>query len=271
LQQRRRKIAQRLLEMPSADQQSICAVLFDVRRGFLCQGESMKRVTALLIVSSCATGFVAWAVSSGFDLSINNKTYTARAIVQNSKTYIPLEALQKAGVKAVISKAAVKLELPGFVGGANQRASLEGCLGETLFNGVWRVKTIKLEPIKKDQATPGWGLTLEVRNGSPTTIMPVDAGFDGTGNGIQLAFADASTINVDPYDVQKLTFASMPAGGAVTHQLKFYFPLGTSNPPTPSKFLLEVNSSRLGDSTRAKGVAFNTPNPSLRVRLDCQK
>jgi hypothetical protein len=225
---------------------------------------------SLIIAILFGSSLMAWAASSTLKLSINGKPYAA-AIVQNGKTYIPLEALQKAGVKAVVSKTDVKLELPGFIGGANQRASLEGCLGETLFNGVWRVKTIKLEAIKFDKL--GWGLTLEVKNGSPATITPVDAGFDGTGLGIQLAFADASTLNVDAMDVQKLTFASLPAGGAVTVQLKFYYPFGTleSTVKTPTKFLLELNPKAIGDSTKAKGVAFNVPNPSLRVRLDCQK
>ncbi len=224
----------------------------------------------LIIALLFGSSLIAFAASSTLKLSINGKPY-ATAIVQNGKTYIPLEALQRAGVKAMVSKTDVKLELPGFVGGANQRASLEGCLGETLFNGVWRVKTIKLEPIKTDRW--GWGLILEVKNGSPATITPVDAGFDGTGNGIQLAFANASTLNVDPLEVQKLTFASLPAGGAVTVQLKFYYPFGTLEGAvkTPTKFLLELNPKGIGDSTRAKGVAFTVPNPSLRVRLDCQK
>ena len=223
-------------------------------------------ITVILFGSS----LIAFAASNTLKLSINDKPY-AVAIIQNGKMYIPLEALQKAGVKAVISKTDVKLELPGFVGGSNQRASLEGCLGETLFNGVWRIKTIKLEAIKSDKL--GWGLTLEVKNGSPATITPVDAGFDGTGNGIQLAFADASTLNVDGMDVQKLTFASLPAGGAVTVQLKFFYPTGTleGGVKTPVKFLLELNPKGIGDSTKAKGVAFSVPNPSLRVRLDCQK
>jgi hypothetical protein len=223
----------------------------------------------ILAISS----LTALAVSFTLKLSINGVTSSTPAIVQNGKTYIPLEALQKAGVKAIVSKTEIKLELPGFVGGANQRASLEGCLGETLFNGVWRVKTLKLERIKKDDGTPGWGLMLEVKNGSKATIMPVDAGFDGTGQGIQLAFADASTLNVDALEVQKLTFASLPAGGSVTQQLKFYYPFGTleETVKTPTKFLLEINLNGIGDSTKAKGVAFNTPNPSLRVRLDCQK
>lgn len=225
---------------------------------------------AFLLGVALTSGLVL-AANATLKLSINGKSSSSSAIVQNNKTYIPLEALQKAGVKAVISKTDLKLELPGFVGGSNQRASLEGCLGETLFNGVWRVKTIKLEKISKDADTPGWGLTLEVKNGSPATISPVDAGFDGTGQGIQLAFADASTLNVDPLEVQKLTFASMPPGGATTIQLKFYYPFGTTDIKTPVKFLLELSPKGIGDSTKAKGVAFNTSNPSLRVKLDCQK
>ncbi len=223
----------------------------------------------LIIAVILGSSLVAWAASGSLKLSINGKPYAA-AIVQNGKTYIPLEALQKAGVKAVVSKTDVKLELPGFVGGANQRASLEGCLGETLFNGVWRIKATKLEAIKSDKL--GWGLMLEVKNGSPATIMPVDAGFDGTGQGIQLAFSDASTLSVDGLDVQKITFASLPPGGSVIHQIKFYYPFGTleNAVKTPTKFLLEL-SRTIGDSTRAKGVNFTVPNPSLRVRLDCQK
>ena len=228
-----------------------------------------KLVIGILILASLSV----LAASVTLKLGINGATSSTAAIVQNGKTYIPLEALQKAGVKAIISKTEIKLELPGFVGGANQRASLEGCLGETLFNGVWRVKTIKLEPIKKENGNPGWGLLVEVKNGSKATILPIDAGFDGTGQGIQLAFADASTLNVDAQEVQKLTFASLPAGGSVTQQLKFYYPFGTPEETVkpPTKFLLEIDPKGIGDSTKAKGVAFTVPNPSLRVRLDCQK
>ena len=43
---------------------------------------------------------------------------------------------------------------------------------------------------------------------------------------LQLAFSDATTISVDGMDVQKVTFATLPAGGAITHQLKFFYPFG---------------------------------------------
>ena len=176
----------------------------------------------------------------------------------------------------VRSNGALAVTLPGAApaaGGTNERVSLEGCLGEQLFIGVWRIKASKLERTNKDENVPGWGLTLEVRNGSKATISPVDAGFDPTGQGIQLAFDDATTIPVDPLEVQKLTFASLPPGGAVTQQLRFYYPFGTKEDAlkTPVKFLLEINAKGIGDSTKAKGVAFTVANPSLRVRLDCQK
>ena len=217
---------------------------------------------------------LAFAADTTLKLSINGKASSTPAIVVAGKTYLPLDALEKAGLKVVRSNGALAVTLPGAVtGGANERVSLEGCLGEQLFNGVWRIRASKLERVNKDANTPGWGLTLEVRNGSKATITPVDAGFDPTGQGIQLAFDDATTIPVDPLDVQKLTFASLPPGGPVSHQLKFYYPFGTKEDAvkTPVKFLLEINAKGIGDSTKAKGVAFTVPNPSLRVKLDCQK
>ena len=225
---------------------------------------------------------LALAADATLKLTINGKASSSPAIVVGGKTYLPLDALEKAGLKVVRSNGALAVTLPGagsspanspVAGGANERASLEGCLGEELFNGVWRIRASKLERITRDVDTLGWGLTLEVRNGSKTTISPVDAGFDPTGQGIQLAFADASTIPVDPLDVQKVTFAGLPPGGPVIHQLKFYYPFGTKEDAvkTPVKFLLEINPKLMGDSTRAKGVAFSVPNPSLRIKLDCQK
>ena len=219
---------------------------------------------------------LALAADTRLKLTINGKTSSAPAIVVAGKTYLPLDALERAGLKVVRSNGALAVTLPGatpVTGGANERVSLEGCLGEQLFNGVWRIRASKLERVNKDANTPGWGLTLEVRNGSKATITPVDAGFDPTGQGIQLAFDDATTIPVDPLDVQKLTFASLPPGGPVSHQLKFYYPFGTKEDAvkTPVKFLLEINAKGIGDGTKARGVAFTVPNPSLRVKLDCQK
>ena len=226
--------------------------------------------TKLIFLALALLG-LAIAADTTLKLTINGKPTAILALIVNGKTYLPLEALQAAGVKVVRSSAGLSVTLPGTAvaaGGASARPSLEGCLGETLFNGVWRVKTLKLEAIKTDR--PGWGLTVEVRNGTKATIAPWEAGW--VTEGVQLAFSDATTISVDGMDVQKVSFATLPAGGAVTHQLKFFYPFGTLDAQVrkPVKFLLELKDN-IGDSTRAKGVAFTVPNPSLRVRLDCQK
>ena len=227
----------------------------------------------LALVSVALTG-LAVAVGSSYKLVVNGQVSSEQAIVVNGKTYVPLGVLKSFGISSSLKGTTLTLSNPqSAAGGANQRVSLEGCLGESLFNGVWRVRTSKLERISKDGGTPGWGLTLELRNGSKSTLISTDAGIDGTGQGIQLAFDDATTLSVDPYDVQKLTYASLPLGGVTTHQLKFYYPSGTdlSTVKTPTKFLLEINPKGIGFTPSQQGVAFTVPNPSFRVRLDCQK
>ena len=214
------------------------------------------------------------AAGLSYKLVVNGQVSSEQAIVVNGKTYVPLGVLKSFGINAILKGDTLTLSnAQGSAGGANQRASLEGCLGEQLFNGVWRVRASKLERISKDGGTPGWGLTLELRNGSKATLISTDAGIDGTGQGIQLAFDDATTLRVDPYDVQKLTYASLPQGGAVVHQLKFYYPSGTASDAikTPTKFLLEVSAKGIGFTPSQQGVAFTVANPSFRVRLDCQR
>ena len=224
---------------------------------------------------------LALAANAGYSIVVNGQVSSEQAIVVNGKTYVPLAVLKSFGVTSSLKGSTLTLSNSSTAqpaqnvaaGGANQRPSLEGCLGEQLFNGVWRIRTSKLERISKDGATSGWGLTVELRNGSKATLISTDAGIDGTGQGIQLAFDDATTLKVDPYDVQKLTYASLPQGGAVVHQLKFYYPSDTAPDAikTPVKFLLEVSARGIGFTPSQQGVAFSVANPSFRVRLDCQR
>jgi hypothetical protein len=145
---------------------------------------------------------------------------------------------------------------------------LEGCLNQTLFNGVWQIKARTVERIPKI----GWAITLEVRNGSRTTIMPIDAGISGIGTGIRMT-GQSRSLKVDSFDVATLTAKNLSPGATVTGQLKFYNPYGTvldiSNNPT--RFLLEVDPKRIDEATREKGVAFKVPHPGFVIRLDCKK
>jgi len=228
----------------------------------------MSRLLLFVLLLGLSLGF-----AQEYSLSIDGQPAAQGAITVDGQIYVPLEALTQAGVTATISGTALSLSFPGtqLAGGANQRASLEGCMDQTFFNGIWRVRVLSLEPISKDGATPGWGLTVEMRNGQQATLMPVDTGISGTGGGIQLVMMDETILPVDPLDVQRLTFASLPQGGGITHQLKFYYPFGTSQEQVkePIKFLFEMKPEQIGFSLQQAGVAYSTPTPSLRVRLDC--
>jgi hypothetical protein len=229
---------------------------------------------------------LAFAADTTLKLTVNGKASSTPAIVVAGKTYLPLDSLEKAGVKVVRSNGALAVTVPGssFLastqpstqasGGSNEKASLEGCIGEQLFNGVWRIKVTKLERISKDQGEPfGWALSLELRNGSKVTTSPAETGVESFGGDIQLAFADAGTIALEPRDAQKLTYAKVPVGAAVVITLPYFYPFGTKEEDikTPIKFLFQIDPSKMDKNTRASGVAYSVPNPSFRVRLDCQK
>ena len=80
------------------------------------------------------------------------------------KTYVPLSALQSLGIQVSTGSGVTSLTggkavaaAPGTTtaastpnngaGGANQKASVTGCVNEWLFNGVWRMRVTKVEPV----------------------------------------------------------------------------------------------------------------------------
>ena len=163
-------------------------------------------------------------------------------------------------------------------GGAGPRASLEGCMGQWLFNGIWRLRVLKLERIRKpgsgDPGTPGWGLTTEIRNGSKKTLSMAITGIDGGGSGVDLVLPDGNTLELAALDFQKIVYKDIPQGGGVVHQLKYYYDHGTpdSDVQQPAKFLVEINPQQLRNYRGlTAGAAYSVRNPSFRVRLDCTK
>ena len=230
----------------------------------------MKKVIIIFITLAV----LAFAQTTTYQLIINGQADTAQALVIDGQTYIPLEALQRAGIGASYEGDVLSLIVGNAItaGGANQRESLEGCMGQDFFNGIWRAKVHSIEAITNASGTAGWGVNIEMKNGTTQTlIMAVDTGISGTGEGIQLVLEDETILNADPYDVQTLTFASLPQGGGITHQLKFFPAFGSEpNDSKPLKFLFEMKADGVAQSIQQAGVAYSTPNPSSRVQLNCQ-
>jgi len=232
-----------------------------------------------LLVASAA---LAQSVQRSLSLVVNGQVVTGKAIVVKGETFVPLSALKLLGVRA--STAGTTLTLAAgsaasagssTVGGANQRSATEGCQGETLFNGLWRARVVSVEPIVRSETggTPGWGVTLEFRNGTQKDISP-KISFDAFGKGIYLIGPDGQSAGDISGDGFYSTFDKrVPPGGLVRGVARFWAGNDQTSWPAfqarkPAKLILSVLSTVLATNEL---LAYNTPNPTFRIDLTCQK
>ena len=237
----------------------------------------MKR----LLLALLAGGSVALAAGLNYSVIVNGQVAPDQAIVVGGKTYVPLSALKLLGVNSSLKGSTLTLgAFPApspstgvTPGGANQRASLEGCVGETLFNGVWRLTTRKVEPIGADVGLgPGWGVTVELRNGTTTKTSLQDTGLTS----IDLVQPDGNTFTFEERTAEEpFIYKEVTQAGSVTYQLRFHVQdarAEAASVPKPTKLIVQIDPKRLTAGYLMAGkVAYTTPTPSFRVRLDCQK
>ncbi len=88
-----------------------------------------------LIFTFITITVLAFAQTTTYQLVINGQADTAQALVIDGQTYIPLDALQRAGIEASYEGNTLSLIVGNAItaGGANQRESLEGCMGQDFF------------------------------------------------------------------------------------------------------------------------------------------
>jgi hypothetical protein len=223
----------------------------------------MNKLLLLTLMSSTAL-----AAPLSYTVVANGQVDPHRAIMVAGVTYVPLSALTLLGVPSNLRGTTLTLGVPSTAstapGGANQKASLEGCLGETLFNGIWRLMVNGVKPITRyNGQQKGYSLALSWKNGTTKTIDALNTGVKA----ITLVLADGTTL-ISEND-QDLKYKALPQAAGITLELPFWADSGqsTAGIGQPSKLLVEVNASEASTS----GVAYSTANPSFRVRLDCQK
>ncbi|AWR88056.1 hypothetical protein [Meiothermus taiwanensis] len=225
----------------------------------------MQRLFAWLAI--IALGLViAQTVQRQLNLVINGKAESAKAIVVNGQNYVPVSALRSLGINATVSGTTLTLTTAA-PGGAEQRVSLEACLNEFAFNGIWRMRVTKVEAIEIS-GQKGWGVTVEVRNGTNRTLEPGQTGVLDA-SGLTLAFADGSTSGMGISAITReyensLRNQRIAQGASVIYQLKFDSP----QTEAPTKLLVQIDPARLQASL---GVRYSTPNPSFRFNLDCTR
>ena len=152
-------------------------------------------------------------------------------------------------------------------GGANQRPSVEGCIGATLFDGIWRLKVLgsQLQSNPDDSDYKNWAVTLELRNGKNEQNSPGDSGFQDYP---QIAFDDGTVLDMETTEAkvqyQKAIFyKSLPPGGVARTTL-WYRLDSDHEKKTPVKLLISIKAVEYG-----KKFGYTVPDPSFRVKLDC--
>ncbi|UQN09213.1 hypothetical protein [Deinococcus sp. QL22] len=221
--------------------------------------------------------------AANYSLVVNGQVAGKPAVVMNGEPYVPLSALKLLGVTGTVKGNTLTLAIGSAraptpaAGGANQMTALEGCINQTLFNGIWRVKVVSLDPLSSSDTwspnTPGWAVKLEVRNGTQKTTSLMNTGFGASSGGSQpaLILADGSTLTLNDSDFLKPWSQDVLQGGVNTFTLRFSYPGGTTAGQAralkPSKLILQIN----GKLPSYSEVKYSIPDPSLRVNLSCKK
>jgi hypothetical protein len=255
----------------------------------------MKRTLVLL-----AFGLAAVAIAAGktFTLVLNGQISKDKAITVSGKTYVPLSAIQALGVKVSTGGSAVSLTMPAppalvatkpstsstpvavtqpstspatgnttssGAGGVDQRPSVEGCMGENLFNGIWRFRVASVT--KTDVA---YNVVVEFINGVNKTIALEDTGVsDRHDVGFNLVLEDQQTLvpkYVTPFGAWVTAVRKAVPQGAL-NRYTFVFEFGPET-AKPTKFLVEVDPNKVNQKVSFK---YTVASPSFRVDLTCTK
>jgi|SRR5579864_2607412 len=159
-------------------------------------------------------------------------------------------------------------------GGANQRSALQGCANQWLFDGIWRLKVDSVTPLSDPDMAGyfGWGVTVELRNGTSADYTPISTGFQN----LELAFADGSTLQVDAttqgeLDAQVLEYHDFPQATGFKHKLTFWYPANTQQSAVqkPVKFVVLIDPTYRAQHADSGQPNYTTANPSFRVMLNC--
>ena len=222
----------------------------------------MNRLSFPLLLSAALT-LLASPPALALTVTVGGRPVAGDAISQGGKVYVSVDALKAAGLGVSVTAGSVALTLPGTgAGGQNQLSALGGCLGETLFNGVWRLRVTDMQPATV-RGKPGYELGIEVRNATAKPLSLYDSGFTtaSAGSSLAVAFGDANTAASDSlYD----RFKKINPAAAYTFAVKF-LPDDTHAGQTPVKLLFTR------DSPLGAALPYNTRAPSFRVDLTCKK
>ncbi len=189
---------------------------------------------------------------------VNGKAVQGHAKMIGDQLYIPASALKAAGAAVAVTDTKVTITWSA-AGGANQTAALEGGVGDSLFNGIWRIKVESVDAFKEDDRS-GWKVKVELRNGSKFDNLSLSgSGFDS----LQMYMDDGNPLGV--YNSNDLITPGLLQGAPLEVTLVFYDEVGGRK---PDRLILKLEPNAETKSyLHGSGADYSTPNPSFRVNL----
>jgi hypothetical protein len=226
-----------------------------------------KLVVAALI-TAIAAPVLAQTVQRSLNLVLGTQASTEKALVIGGKTYVPVSSLRNFGITAAVAGNTVTLSA-GAAGGANQVAALEGCLNQTLFNGVWRFTVKSLTTGTETRSgmpdRTYVEVVAEVRNGTRNILSFYDSGFqvEMVYHSFNIAFEDGTTTGVR--DINFAIDRGIIPGGVAPLTMRFY--------PDANQVKQKVTKVIwLGaPAGKAAQLPYTTKDPSFRVNATCTK
>lgn len=216
-------------------------------------------LTVLSLLGLAAAPVSAQTVQKKLPIIVNGRAHASQAVTIGAQTYVPLSVLKELGVAYAVSGTTLSV---GTTGGATQTRALEGCLGQELFNGNWRVRVEDVTFGKaKYGGRPTWFVKVRYGNASSAPNKLYINSLQSTGEPMVLILKDGTQLSLlgvqegngeqfAPASQRTLTYGFGQSG------------LLENNPPVKMLLLFKEKPS-VG--------TYTVSDPNMRFDLTCQK
>lgn len=187
-------------------------------------------------------------------LNLSGQSYPVNVVTVNGKSYVAADSLKAAGGTLTASAAAT-------TGGANQVSAVEGVLGQTLFNGAWRLTVKKVDKHTNTYGRPEVTVSYELKNGSPVTTDAPNTGFVDNAQSMFLVLSSGNSVLPEAF----LDFSKdIPPGGAFDFDLVYTLDKSEAD-ATPVRVLAVIKPEKRQYS--GLKVHYSVKDPSFRIDL----
>ena len=148
-------------------------------------------------------------------------------------------------------------------------AAREGCMGEWMFNGIWRVRVTKVDPLNDDSGKQiGWLVTEQWRNGTDHKFAPQETFAQDQilvlANGSQIAATESTNGTLSSQD---LGYHDFPPSAQYTHMQKFIATGAFDSATKPAAVVISFDATRQAANKTLPQYTISPPN--FKIKLDC--